>query len=98
MTRATWLALSVVPLSDGVLCPPLPAAGDRAHYDPGPDPEDDQIEDHLPGDQQPSRLGLGGDIAEADGGEHGDGEVQRVGVGQVIGWRKLPAAMAAVTT
>jgi hypothetical protein len=25
---------------------------------------------------------LGGDVAEPDGGEHGDGEIQRVGAGQ----------------
>jgi len=40
-----------------VLWPLLPAAGDRAHDDFGANPEDDQIEDHLPGDQQPGHSG-----------------------------------------
>jgi len=47
------------------------AAGDRAHDDFGPDPDDDEIDDHLSSDHQPGHFGLGGDIAEADGGEHG---------------------------
>jgi hypothetical protein len=34
----------------------LTAACHRAKYDLGPDPEDDQIEDHLPGDQDPCPL------------------------------------------
>jgi hypothetical protein len=33
--------------------PPLSATPDRAHDDPGPEPDDDQIGDHLPGDYQP---------------------------------------------
>ena len=37
-----------------------------------------------PGNHYPRRLGLGGDVAEPDGGEHGDGEVQPVGVRQVL--------------
>ena len=40
-----------------VLWPLLPAAGDRAQDDFGANPEDDQIEDHLPGDQQPGHSG-----------------------------------------
>jgi hypothetical protein len=63
--------MSVVPPNAGVLCPPLPTVGDRAHDDPDSDPKDDQIDDHLPGDQHPGRFGLGGDVAEADGGEYG---------------------------
>jgi len=67
----------------GVLwLPLLRAAADGAGEDFDPEPEEDEIGDHLPGDHQPCRLGFGGDVAEADGGEHGDGEVQRVGAGQ----------------
>jgi hypothetical protein len=39
------------------------------------EPGGDEIDDHLSGDHQPRRLGLGRDIAEPDRGEHGDGEV-----------------------
>ena len=35
--------------------PPLPATLHRAHDDPEPEPDDDQIRDHLPGDHQPRR-------------------------------------------
>ena len=48
----------------GVLA--LLAAGDGAEDDPDPDPADDQVGDHLAGDHQPCRLGLGGDVAEPD--------------------------------
>jgi hypothetical protein len=58
---------------------------DRAHNDLKPEPDDDEIGDHLPGDHQPRRLGLGGDIAEPDRGENGDGEIQRVGACQRLG-------------
>jgi hypothetical protein len=60
----------------------LPATADRAHDDLDREPEDDQVTDHLPGDHEPRRLGMGRDVAEPDGGEHGDGEVQPVGVCQ----------------
>jgi len=60
---------------------PLPAAADRAHDHSGAEPDDDQIDDHLAGDHQPCRLSGGGDVAEADGGEHRDGEVQGVRAG-----------------
>jgi Polysulphide reductase, NrfD len=59
---------------------PLPPPRDRAQDHPGPQPENDQIDDHLPGDHQPGRVGGRGDVTEPDGGEHGDSEVQRVGV------------------
>ena len=42
----------------------LPATADRAHDDLDREREDDQISDHLPGDHQPRRLGLGRDVAE----------------------------------
>ena len=35
--------------------PPLPATLHRAHDDPEPEPDDDQIRDHVPGDHQPRR-------------------------------------------
>jgi DNA-binding CsgD family transcriptional regulator len=60
------------------------AAGVGAEDDPDPDPDDDQVGDHLAGDHQPRRLGLSGNVAEPDRGEHGNGEVQRVGVRQVL--------------
>jgi hypothetical protein len=62
----------------------LAAACHRAKDDPGPDPENDQVGDHLRGDQEPRSFRLGGDITEPDCAEHGDGEVQRVGVGQLL--------------
>ena len=60
-----------------------PAAADRAHDDLDGKPEDDEVGDHLPGDQEPRRLGLGGDVAETDRGKHDDGEVQPVGMRQL---------------
>src|SRR5215471_3188105 len=63
---------------------PLPALFDRADDDLDGQAEDDQVGDHLPGDQQPGGRGFGGDVAEADGGEDGDGEVQAVGVRQML--------------
>jgi len=60
---------------------PLAAARDGSHDDPGPQADDDDVGEHLPGHDEPCRLGRGGDVAEADGGEHGDSEVQSVGVG-----------------
>lgn len=63
-------------LSGGGL--PLLAPLDCADDDLDCQAEDDQVGDHLPGDQ-PGRLGFGGDVAEADGGKDGDGEVQAVG-------------------
>jgi len=59
---------------------PLLATADRAQDDPNPEPEHDEVSKHLGGDHEPRRLGLGGDIAEPDGGEHRDSEVQGVGV------------------
>jgi len=44
----------------------------------------DQIQNHLPGYQDAGQLGVRGDVAEADGGENGDGEVQRVGASQAF--------------
>jgi len=64
----------------GLCWPPLPSPRDRAQDHPGPEPENDQVDDHLPGDHQPGHGGDRGDVTEPDGGEHGDGEVQRVGV------------------
>ena len=64
--------------------PPLSALLDCAQDYSGADPDDDQIDDHLSGDDQPRCFGLGGDVAEPDRGEHGDGEVQRVGVCQLL--------------
>jgi amino acid transporter len=64
------------------LFPSLLAAADGANDDPDPEPQEGEVGDHLSGDHCPRRLGLSGDVAEADGGEHSDGEVQRVGVGQ----------------
>jgi Zn-dependent alcohol dehydrogenase len=61
----------------------LSATADRAHDDLDREPEDDEVSDYLPGDHEPRGLGLGRDVAEPDRGEHGDGEVQPVGVGQL---------------
>src|SRR5215469_8588199 len=55
------------------------ATADSADDEPYPDSDENQVSDHLAGDHEPRRLGLGGDVAEADRAEHGDGEVQRVG-------------------
>ena len=41
--------------------------GAEEHTDP--EPEDDQVEDHLRGDEEAARLASGGDVAEADRGE-----------------------------
>ena len=54
----------------------------RAQQDPDSEAEDDQISGHLPGHDQPRHLGLGGDVAEPDRGEHGDREVKRVSAAQ----------------
>ena len=51
---------------------------DGAEEHPDPEPEDDQVEDHLRGDEEAARLAGGGDVAEADRGEDGDREVQRI--------------------
>ena len=81
--RALNLLVAGLDGSAAGLCgPPLPSTGHRAQDHPGPEAENDQVDDHLPGDHQPGHRGGGGDIAEPDGGEHGDGEVQRVGAGQ----------------
>jgi hypothetical protein len=61
---------------------PLAASLGRAHNDLDREPDGDEINDHLPGDHKPRRLGLGSDIAEPGRREHGDGEVQRVGARQ----------------
>jgi Zn-dependent alcohol dehydrogenase len=66
----------------------LSATADRAHDDLDREPEDDEVSDYLPGDHEPRGLGLGRDVAEPDRGEHGDGEVQPVGV------RQLPVEVA----
>lgn len=84
--RRTWFrhpqaGLLVGPGGARILWPSLPAACDRAQEDPDSEPKDDEIDDHLPGYHEPRRLGLGGDVAEADCGEHGHGEVQRVRAG-----------------
>jgi threonine dehydrogenase-like Zn-dependent dehydrogenase len=60
----------------------LSATADRAHDDLDREAEDDEVSDYLPGDHEPRRLGLGRDVAEPDRGEHGDGEIQPVGVRQ----------------
>jgi hypothetical protein len=41
-----------------------------------------QVQQHLTGGDEACDSGVGGDVAEADGGEDGDGEVQRVGPGE----------------
>ena len=43
--------------------------------------DDNQISDHLTGDKKTRRIGGCRDVAKANRGEHGHGEVQRVGVG-----------------
>ena len=75
---------------------PLASSLDRAHNDLDRDPDDNEIDDHLPGDHNPRRLGLGRDIAEPDRREHGDGEYSASV--RVSGWLKLPAVMASITT
>lgn len=59
-----------------------PAALNREHDDLDGEPEDDQVGDHLPGDDEPCGLGSGRDVSERDGGEHRDGEVHHAGAGQ----------------
>ena len=46
--------------------PLLPAARHRAEDDPDPQAEDQEIGDHLRGDHEPRRFGLGRDITEPD--------------------------------
>lgn len=41
----------------------LPATADRTHDYLDREREDDEIGDHLPGDHEPRRLGLGRDVA-----------------------------------
>jgi hypothetical protein len=53
--RLGWL-LAGRPGTRCVLWLALTAAGDGAEYDLGSDPEDDQIGDHLSGDQEPCSL------------------------------------------
>ena len=57
----------------------MSATLDGAEEHADPEAEDDQVEDHLRGDEEAGRLAGGGDVSEADRGEDGDREVQRVG-------------------
>ena len=50
-----------------------------------PKPEQHQVQQHLAGHHQSCRLGLGGDVPEADSREDGDGEVDGVRTGQGFG-------------
>jgi hypothetical protein len=57
--------------------PPLPTH-DCVNDDPCPEAKNHDARDHLPRDQNPSRLGRRRDITESNRRKHGDGEVQRV--------------------
>src|SRR5664279_4262064 len=70
-------------------CALLQAGVDGAEDHLGDQADDDEVDEHLDGDQCAGEVALGGDIAEPDGGEHGDGEVH--GVDLVHGWVKLSA-------
>jgi hypothetical protein len=52
------------------------------------EPEDEEIGEHLDGDDEAQRLGDRADVPETHGGEHGDGEVERVGPAQRFGERR----------
>src|SRR5690242_11295400 len=58
---------------------PVAAETDRADEDPYAEPEDDQVEDHLQGHEDPGELAGRRYVAEPDGAEDRDREVQRVG-------------------
>jgi hypothetical protein len=78
------------------VCRPLLASAlDRTDNDLDREPDDGEIGDHLPGDHQPRRLGLGGDIAEP--GVANTVTVNTASV-RVSGWLKLLAEIAAMTT
>ncbi|KPI08513.1 hypothetical protein OV450_3480 [Actinobacteria bacterium OV450] len=61
--------------------PAFPAPSDGAHDELQGQAEDDQVGEHLHGDHQARAIGLRRDVAESDGGEHGDREVQAGGTG-----------------
>jgi len=48
---------------------------DRSEDHLGDQADDHQVEQHLDGHQGAGEVGLGGDVTESDGGEHGDGEI-----------------------
>ena len=62
----------------------LPPVLDRVNDDPGADPHDNDAGDHLPRHQGSGPLARGGDVAESNCGENGDGEVQRIGTRQCL--------------
>ena len=65
-------------------CALLAATLNRSEEHADPETEDSQVEDHLHGDDEAGGLGGRGDVSEADRGEDGDREVQRVGTGERI--------------
>ena len=65
-----------------VVSAPLPDAGlESAEEHLGSDADDEQVDGHLGDDGTTRLLPDGGDVAEPDGGERGDGEVHRVELG-----------------
>src|SRR5690348_16576234 len=62
--------------------PALPTVTDRARYRFCGEPDYHHIHHHLSSDHQPRRLGLGGDITEADRRKDGNAEVQRIATRQ----------------
>ena len=52
----------------------LPAELHCAEEDSGTEAEQDEVEEHLCGDDQPGGVGLGGDVAEPDRGKHCDAD------------------------
>ena len=57
----------------------VPSLLHRIDEDPRTEPDDQDAEQHLTGDEDPSSLGRGSDVSEADSCEHRDREVQRIG-------------------
>ncbi len=63
-------------------CALLAATLNRSEEHADPETEDSQVEDHLHGDDEAGHLSGRGDVSEADRGEDGDREVQRIGPGE----------------
>ena len=76
-------------------CSPLPGGLDRAEHDPQDQPDHEQVAHHLDHGGDPGPVGDRDDVAEADGGEHRDGEVQGVGPaqGSLNAWGWASASM-----
>lgn len=55
---------------------PLDSSACRANDELDDDADENEVQNHLQADNQPSRVGFRGDVAETDGGQHADREVE----------------------